>query len=49
MPRPDDPAWVRLERPLRWSQVAPAAAPSTITAPMTMNQVRSVKTTPIVP
>jgi hypothetical protein len=33
----------------RWSQVAPATAPGTITAPMAMNQVRRVNTTPIVP
>ena len=46
---PDYPVLVLPERPFRWSQVAPAAAPSTITAPMAMNQVRRVKTTPMVP
>jgi hypothetical protein len=33
----------------RWSQVAPPTAPSTITAPMAMNQVRRLNTTPIEP
>jgi hypothetical protein len=33
----------------RWFQVAPATAPSTITAPMAMNQIMRLKTTPIVP
>jgi len=35
--------------PFRWSHVAPATAPGTITAPMAMNQVMRLKTTPSVP
>jgi len=52
-PAPDDePPDAGLSDPagaFRWSQVAPPTAPSTITAPMAMNQVRRLKTTPIVP
>jgi hypothetical protein len=47
--RSDDPVLVLLERPFRWSHVAPPTAPSTMTAPMAMNQVSRLKTTPIVP
>jgi hypothetical protein len=43
------PVLVPPERAFRWSQVAPATAPGTITAPMAINQVRRANTTPIVP
>jgi hypothetical protein len=43
------PVLVPPERAFRWSQVAPATAPGTITAPMAIHQVRRVNTTPIVP
>ena len=48
-PAIDDPALVPSDQLFRWSQVAPPTAPSTITAPMAMNQVSRLKTTPIVP
>jgi len=48
-PRSDDPALVLPGRPFRWSHVAPATAPSMITAPVAMNQVRRVNSAPDFP
>jgi MFS family permease len=54
-PEPDDTAdeaerrQVAVEERARRCQTAPKVAPRTMTAPISMNQVSSVKTTPIVP